>query len=148
MYYNTVMWLFVPVVSMSPMIADHCRSLVCLICFLLGGGGMVGTGEMCIPFRQASCSGSSQLCRHSIERMRDVHQPCFGDMPAGCTQDCRFGLALCPTPAGGGSCSGVGWCLSTQGICQCYLGYAGDDCSLCDEGYVRCSSYSCSGRLH
>ncbi|KAL3138790.1 hypothetical protein ABBQ32_005632 [Trebouxia sp. C0010 RCD-2024] len=55
----------------------------------------------------------------------------------GCTQDCRFGLALCPTPAGGGSCSGVGWCLSTQGICQCYLGYAGDDCSLCDEGYVR-----------
>lgn len=63
-------------------------------------------------------------------------------LAAGCPQDCRFGLALCPTPAGGGLCSGVGWCLSTQGICQCYLGYAGDDCSLCDEGYVR--SASCS----
>ena len=56
---------------------------------------------------------------------------------AGCAEDCLMILDQCPIPAGGTLCSGVGWCLSTQGICQCYLGYAGDDCSSCDEGYVR-----------
>ncbi|DBA71983.1 TPA: hypothetical protein ACH3X2_010728 [Trebouxia sp. C0005] len=55
----------------------------------------------------------------------------------GCAEDCLMILDQCPIPAGGTLCSGVGWCLSTQGICQCYLGYAGDDCSSCDEGYVR-----------
>ncbi len=56
---------------------------------------------------------------------------------AGCAEDCLMILDQCPIPSGGTLCSGVGWCLSTQGICQCYLGYAGDDCSSCDEGYVR-----------
>lgn len=55
---------------------------------------------------------------------------------AGCSEDCGFLLTECPS-SGGGQCSGVGWCMSSQGICQCYLGYAGASCDKCDEGYTR-----------
>ena len=58
-------------------------------------------------------------------------------MPAGCPGDCAFPLVACPAPAGGDPCSDHGWCASAFGVCQCWFGYTGDDCSQCAEGYIR-----------
>ncbi|CAL5224259.1 g6916 [Coccomyxa viridis] len=55
----------------------------------------------------------------------------------GCPGDCAFPLVACPAPAGGVPCSNRGWCASAFGACQCWFGYAGDDCSQCAEGYIR-----------
>ncbi|CAL8463720.1 g3254 [Coccomyxa elongata] len=40
-------------------------------------------------------------------------------------------------PAGEPPCGGHGFCLSAWGSCQCWIGYAGADCSQCAEGYIR-----------
>ena len=58
-------------------------------------------------------------------------------MPAGCPGDCAFPLLACPAPAGGDPCSDHGWCASAFGVCQCWFGYTGNDCSQCAEGYIR-----------
>ena len=55
----------------------------------------------------------------------------------GCPGDCPFALVACPVPKGGHPCSGHGLCLSAWGSCQCWIGYDGDDCSQCAEGYIR-----------
>ena len=33
-------------------------------------------------------------------------------------------------------CSGHGDCLGASGTCRCYVGYGGDDCVACTQGYV------------
>ncbi|KAK9917449.1 hypothetical protein WJX75_004476 [Coccomyxa subellipsoidea] len=56
----------------------------------------------------------------------------------GCPGDCPFALVACPAPRGSNNpCSGHGFCLSAWGSCQCWIGYNGDDCSQCAEGYIR-----------
>ncbi|KAK9815540.1 hypothetical protein WJX72_005402 [[Myrmecia] bisecta] len=57
---------------------------------------------------------------------------------SGCPGDCSFDLNTCPgASATSAPCSGKGWCLSAVGICQCYFGYGGADCSLCADGYMK-----------
>lgn len=59
-------------------------------------------------------------------------------VPAGCLGDCPFLLQACPTAEKNASqCTGNGRCLSATGTCVCFLGYAGSDCSLCAEGYLK-----------
>ena len=67
--------------------------------------------------------------------------PCHA--AAGCPEDCLFSLNDCPYSVPGQPCSNAGWCMSATGICQCYLGYTGDDCSQCDQGYLRYFSNKC-----
>ncbi|KAK9854809.1 hypothetical protein WJX84_004417 [Apatococcus fuscideae] len=66
----------------------------------------------------------------------------------GCAGDCPFTLKTCPANTTNGvPCSQNGWCMSASGVCECYFGYAGSDCSQCAEGYMRapggnaCSRY-------
>ena len=56
----------------------------------------------------------------------------------GCAGDCPFILKSCPANTTNGvPCSQNGWCMSASGVCECYFGYAGSDCSQCAEGYMR-----------
>lgn len=45
----------------------------------------------------------------------------------------------CPAPPTGPrigqSCAGAGRCLDSTGVCDCFTGHIGTDCSLCSEGW-------------
>lgn len=77
------------------------------------------------------------LAEHKALNTYLEHAPDACYMTAGCPGDCAFPLVACPAPAGGVPCSNRGWCASAFGACQCWFGYAGDDCSQCAEGYIR-----------
>jgi hypothetical protein len=60
-----------------------------------------------------------------------------------CGQDCPIVLGSCDAPGGndvGDStvpCGGYGTCNLAALTCNCFVGYAGDACGYCAEGYVR-----------
>ena len=107
-----------------------------LFCFPFSASGLERAFRVKPKRHEAACRLKAQGTGLPLSPALKGMLPCT----AGCAEDCLMILDQCPIPSGGTLCSGVGWCLSTQGICQCYLGYAGDDCSSCDEGYVRYGS--------
>ena len=111
-------------------------SLFFLFCFPFSAPGLERAFRVKPKRHEAACRLKAQGTGLPLSPALKGMLPCT----AGCAEDCLMILDQCPIPSGGTLCSGVGWCLSTQGICQCYLGYAGDDCSSCDEGYVRYGS--------
>lgn len=124
-----------PCVSQSGLCMGHFFRPVCLFlfCFPCSAPGLERAFRVKPKRHEAAFRLKGQGSGLPLSPALKGMLPCT----AGCAEDCLMILDQCPIPSGGTLCSGVGWCLSTQGICQCYLGYAGDDCSSCDEGYVR-----------
>jgi len=59
---------------------------------------------------------------------------------AVCRQDCPTTALPCPPlfgNSGAGPCSGHGVCAAALGLCRCDIGYAGEDCSACDVGFME-----------
>jgi hypothetical protein len=52
----------------------------------------------------------------------------------GCLSDCPFAVVTCPSN-GGKACSGNGSCIMSSGVCDCRVGFVGDDCTECAAGY-------------
>ncbi|BDA48393.1 probable disintegrin and metalloproteinase with thrombospondin mo at N-terminal half [Coccomyxa sp. Obi] len=88
--------------------------------FVLVGTSLVARAAIC----------GNQVCEPGERAPADANN-------LGCPGDCPFGLVPCPSPSGGTPCGGHGFCLSAWGTCQCWIGYAGADCSQCAEGYIR-----------
>jgi hypothetical protein len=56
-----------------------------------------------------------------------------------CIDDCPFIFNDCPVPPGSDEyCGGRGDCIFLSGACNCYedMGYGGEDCSSCNEGFT------------
>eukprot|EP00892_Ulva_mutabilis_P002899 jgi/Ulvmu1/1260/UM109_0058.1 len=75
----------------------------------------------------------------------------LGEMEAGCVSDCFGRMNRCPAPgaladvvAGDRSahCAGKGTCTAATGMCMCWTGYTGKDCSQCAIGF-RLSGGNC-----
>jgi hypothetical protein len=57
-----------------------------------------------------------------------------------CPQDCPYPFIACPPyDASAAPCNAKGMCYTSTGVCQCYTGYGGADCSGCAPGYIRCA---------
>ena len=76
----------------------------------------------------------NQVCELGEFLGAEGHSPgssCPADCPA--FVGCPTGGALSEPPA---VCSGHGQCASSSGECRCHVGYIGNDCSSCAEGYA------------
>lgn len=62
-----------------------------------------------------------------------------------CPTDCPTELRACPAPVGSDvMCGGYGRCLQASGVCDCFIGYGGDDCGDCAPGYLRTPGGQCT----
>eukprot|EP00192_Tetraselmis_astigmatica_P001340 CAMPEP_0117696850 /NCGR_PEP_ID=MMETSP0804-20121206/28894_1 /TAXON_ID=1074897 /ORGANISM="Tetraselmis astigmatica, Strain CCMP880" /LENGTH=2321 /DNA_ID=CAMNT_0005511019 /DNA_START=558 /DNA_END=7525 /DNA_ORIENTATION=- len=111
------------------------------------GNGFCEVGERLVAAGQATASESHLLAiAASYEWSLD-----------GCHLDCPLQLLPCPVPpqpadeakedSGGGPglmCGGAGRCFHASGMCECFVGYAGDDCGQCSPGYNRAKGGFCT----
>lgn len=61
---------------------------------------------------------------------------------AGCRTDCPFDVNDCASEAST-PCSSRGVCRPADNACDCFLGYAGVQCTTCSVGYTRGPSGTC-----
>lgn len=62
----------------------------------------------------------------------------IGEDSTACPSDCAFTGSSCTQ----GCSSGV--CMPASGVCECYPGYSGPDCSTCGSGYIPNGQGGCS----
>ncbi|GAQ88137.1 Subtilisin-related protease with thrombospondin repeats [Klebsormidium nitens] len=102
------------------------------------GNGMCELGERC------TAQGTSATMGNDTD-------PVTGLPVACCYQDCQFVPMLCPAPAlgarAGQPCAGAGRCLDSTGVCDCFTGHAGADCSQCADGWSLTQTGLCVFRL-
>jgi hypothetical protein len=74
-----------------------------------------------------------------------VYERQFPGNEEACPEDCSFPFISCPgsyssSSTGGADtllpCSGRGVCYTSLGVCDCYAGWMGADCSTCSSGHV------------
>ncbi len=88
-----------------------------------------GTVCTCVCRMAADCGNG--LCE-SGEQCSDL----LCENAGACAVDCPYPILSCPAPyLGGTMCSGRGVCLVGMGACECFPGYDGIACELCQLGY-------------
>lgn len=81
-----------------------------------------------------------------VGEMADPLNPITG--PGTCPQDCPV-TRLCPMPVRPAvgvpmtPCAGRGVCDEAAGTCACELGYAGEACSQCEDGFILAAGAKC-----
>ena len=82
----------------------------------------------------------NQVCELGEFLGADGHSPA-SSCPADCPAFVGCPVGTVTSPDGSVSdpdavCSGHGQCASSSGECRCHVGYTGNDCSSCSEGYA------------
>lgn len=82
-----------------------------------------------------TCLNQSCLSAVCGNALCEVGERCTDTLcSTGCLSDCPFAVITCPSNAGL-PCSGNGSCIMSSGVCDCRVGFSGDDCTQCAVGY-------------
>ena len=73
----------------------------------------------------------------------EIGEQSVGDVAGSCPDDCPLSFNVCQADVDGTACSGHGRCIPANGACDCYPGYAGVACQLCQGGFEKTTSGHC-----